>query len=227
MTPPHDTRTGCPTRNQHAPLTNGQEQRKANLRGGTSISCTARGTDSATSSPNLVTSEGEPTADALASFTPGFGTTGTTTTAGVVEAAAATSDPPLRQSRPYETLLAGSLEKFEDYHQGRGGGTGRSDVRPQTTGGDWKGSQKRRPLSSGPNSRSRFPGARGEDGRSVPRGGDGGGMENRWKEKGQQARPRTRPKTAGAGSGGVQGVLSRMEGYEEVSVHPYWGQAGC
>lgn len=162
-------------------------------------------------------SEGEPIDDAFASGAPAL--VGTTT--GVVGAAPVSSDPAQRQSRPYEALLAGSLEKFESDHQGRGGGSGagRSGVRPQTTGGTWKGSKQRRPLSSGPNFRPKSLGARGENDSNVLKEEDGGGRE-------EKTRPRARPKTAGAGSGGVQGVLARMGGYEEVIVHPYWEEAG-
>lgn len=208
------------SRNQRAPPQKRQEQRKANMRGGASTPSAVRGTDTANSATIVVNSEGEPTDDAFASSVSAL--VGAT---GIIGATPERSDPAERQSRPYEALLAGSLEKFESGHHGRGGGggAGRSGVRPQTTGGTWKGSQLRRPPSSGPNSRPKFLGARGKNDGNDLTEEDAGGEKDRWREKGQQAqpraRPRARPKTAGAGSGGVQGVLARMGGYEEVGDH--------
>lgn len=190
------------------------------MRGGAST-----GTDTVTSATNLANSEGDPTDDAFASGASAHDGPAN----GAAGAAPAGSDLSHRQPHPYEALLAGSLEKFECDHQGVGGGAGRFGVRPQTTGGTWNGSRQRRPVSSGPSARPKSLRARGEsDGYALIDEG-GGGRDDRLKEKGpQQSRPRARPKTAGAGSGGVQGVLARMGGYEEVGAYPCWhgGPAG-
>eukprot|EP00903_Cladosiphon_okamuranus_P009623 g9159.t1 len=114
-----------------------QEQRKANMRGGASTASTARGTDTPTSATNLVNSEGEAIDGAFAS---GASTLVGPAT-GVVGAAPASSDPSHRQPRPYEALLAGSLEKFESNDQARGGvvGAGRSGSAFREFGGDGMG----------------------------------------------------------------------------------------
>lgn len=199
--------------------------------GGTNASSTARGTDSATSATNPVNSEGEPVDDAFTSVAAAAaGTTvGGGGGGGVVGAEAPPgSDPAQRpQPRPYEALLAGSLEKFESGHQSRatGGGSGtvRAGARPATTGGTRRSSsQRRRPLSSGPASRSK-PLERGENNGGGDGGEEGRGAaarEERRLEKTWQGRKRWRPRTACAGSGGVQGVLARMGGYEKVTVRP-------
>eukprot|EP00752_Nemacystus_decipiens_P007019 g6297.t1 len=200
-----------------------QEQRKANMRGGASTSSTARGTDTATSATNLANSEGERIDDAFDSGPSAHA--GPTTGAAV--AGPASSDPAQRQPHPYEALLAGSLEKFENDHRGPGGGggggAGRSSVRPQTTGGTRNVSHHKRPPSSGPSSRRKPLGARGGNDGAALRDEHGGEREDRWREKGQQSQPRARPKTAGAGSGGVQGVLARMGGYDESAFREFGG----
>ena len=204
-----------------------KEQRKANLRGGTSTSSTARGADSTAPGSNPANNEGELVDNVFASVA-GSSAGNAAAAAGIAGAAATPgSDPAQRQqSRPYEALLAGSIEKFEN-----GGATTaavRAGVRPATSGGTRNNSGRRRPLSSGPASRSKpFAGARDENNSSGNGNGNSGGCgehegggaaarEERRLEKERQARKKARPRTACAGSGGVQGVLARMGGYEKV-----------
>lgn len=198
------------------------------MRGGPNASSTARGTDTATTSATTppLKSVGEPVDEAFAPAPSASARTATTGAgagagsgagAGAAGAtAAASSDLAQGLPRPYEAFLTGSLEKFES---GEGNAAERGGARPQTTGGSGKGgSQERRPWSSGYRSQPKSLEAR-RSGKGTASGEeDGGRKEERWKEKDQQPRAKGRPKTAGAGSGGVQGVLARMGGYEKVTI---------
>lgn len=183
--------------------------------GGASTTSSGRGADSA---PSATNGEGEPRDDHPIAAT-GPASAGT---AGAVAAPSATASVAAaaergaqRSSRPYEALLAGSLEKFEDgrLRHGGGDGGGSGGVTVQASGGKrTRGSRDGRPLSSGGKPRFNTIGGRGKD---VER-------EEIWRQKGPQTRAKARPKTAGAGSGGVQGVLARMGGYEKVSELTGW-----
>ncbi|CAB1110309.1 unnamed protein product [Ectocarpus sp. CCAP 1310/34] len=192
-----------------------KEQRKAKMNGGgASATSSGRGIESA---PSATNGEGEPRDDHAIAAT-GPASAGTATAAAVAApfapaSVAATADRGAqRPSRPYEALLAGSLEKFEDDHRhGDGsrddGGSGDATEKA-SAGSRARGARGGRPLSSGGKPTCRFNtiGGRGKD---VER-------EENCRQKKRQTRAKARPKTAGAGSGGVQGVIARMGGYEKV-----------
>lgn len=190
-----------------------KEQRKAKMNGGgASTTSSGRGIDPAPSATNG--GEGEPRDDyAIAATAPASpGTAAAVAAPSATASVATTADRggAQRSSRPYEALLAGSLEKFEGGHHRHGGGDGGGSggAMAQTSGGNPKrGARDGRPLSSGGKPRFNTIGGRGKD----PE------REESWRQKEQQTRAKARPKTAGAGSGGVQGVLARMGGYEKVS----------
>ncbi|CAM9615190.1 unnamed protein product, partial [Ectocarpus sp. 13 AM-2016] len=201
-----------------------QEQRKAKMNcGGASATSSGRGVDSA---PSATNGEGEPRDDHATAAT-GPASAGTAAAAAAAVAApsapasvAATADRGAqRPSRPYEALLAGSLEKFEgDHRHGHGGGDGggSGDATAKASGGSRaRGARGGRPVSSGgrPTFRFNTTGGRGKD---VER-------EESWRQKERQSRAKARPKTAGAGSGGVQGVLARMGGYEKSVFREFGG----
>ncbi|CAM9874733.1 unnamed protein product, partial [Scytosiphon promiscuus] len=207
-----------------------QEQRKANMRGGTSSTSTATGADTATSTINP---EGTPVDESSAVVPASARATvaaATATTGGKRDPLTSSVDPPVqRSSRPYEALLAGSLEKFE---KGRQEDRDDGDVlrkgrgRPQTTGGGRRargwGSRESRPFSSGrqcysaPDGDPTYHGGGVDriEGRSSRGGGKGlGRVEGCLEQEGGKTRANARPKTAG--SGGVEGVLARMRDYEK------------
>ncbi|CAN0086536.1 unnamed protein product, partial [Ectocarpus fasciculatus] len=196
-----------------------QEQRKAKMNGGgASTTSSGRGIDPAPSATNG--GEGEPRDDyAITATAPASAGTAAAVAAPSATASVATTADrggAQRSSRPYEALLAGSLEKFEGGHHRHGGGDGGGSdgAIAQTSGGNRKrGARDGRPLSSGGKPRFNTIGGRGKD----PE------REESWRQKGQQTRAKARPKTAGAGSGGVQGVLARMGGYEKSVFREFGG----
>ncbi|CBN77383.1 hypothetical protein Esi_0053_0077 [Ectocarpus siliculosus] len=200
-----------------------QEQRKAKMNGGgVSATSSGRGVDSA---PSVTNGEDEPRDDhAIAATGPASaGTAGAAAAAAVAAPSApasvtATADRGAqRPSRPYEALLAGSLEKFEgDHRHGHGGGDGggSGDATAKASGGSLtRGARGGRPLSSGGKPRFNTIGGRGKDAE----------REESCREKERQTRAKARPKTAGEGSGGVQGVLARMGGYEKSVFREFGG----
>lgn len=115
--------------------------------------------------------------------------------------------------------MAGSFEEFGGGRRLRGGGCswGSSDARPRTTGSHRGRAADRRPWSSSPIADTKSIAVRMNN---VARSEEGGkeqcGQDSRQRQ--QQIPAKRRPKTAGAGSGGVQGVIARMGGYEKVIV---------
>ncbi|CAN0177537.1 unnamed protein product, partial [Ectocarpus sp. 4 AP-2014] len=199
-----------------------QEQRKAKMNGvGASATSSVRGVDSA---PSATNGEGELRDDHAIAAT-GPASAGTAAAAAVAApsapaSVAATADRDAqRPSRPYEALLAGSLEKFEgDHRHGHGGGDGGGSgaATAKASGGSRaRGARGGRPLSSGGRPSCRF-NTIGGQGKDVER-------EESWRQKERQTRAKARPKTAGAGSGGVQGVLARMGGYEKSVFREFGG----
>ncbi|CAM9410160.1 unnamed protein product, partial [Hapterophycus canaliculatus] len=195
-----------------------QEQRKANMRGGTGSTSTVTGMDTAMSTTNP---ESAPVDDSsiVAPTLAGTTTAAAATTGGKGAALASSADPcAQRSSRPYEAFLAGSLEKFEKDRRGYrddGIGPSKSIIRPQTTGGGnrtrgW-GSRERCLLSSGRQSYSTPAWALGH---SCDR-------EKRLNPNETKTRANARPKTAG--SGGVEGVLARMRHYEKSAFLEFGG----
>lgn len=142
--------------------------------------------------------------------------------AGADVAAATVASDSVQLLRPYEMLFTGLSDDFADCRRFHGrdfcGGEGRVGIRdrPRTSGGLRGG---RRSLSPSPKTNLEPRGSRVD---AIIRGEEAqcrgfSSQDPRQQEQQKQMRATPRPKTAGAGFGGVQGVLSRMGGYEKVT----------
>ena len=226
----------------YVPQNDQQEQRKATLRGGgggASTLSTVQGTADSTASTNVVggAGGGGPLDSTVSSFP------AARAGAGSKSAAATTSDLPAQRPRPYETLLANSFMEFDGDRRlhgrsggrggGGGGGGGVVSARPHTAGSHYAGrGWRKQPLTTASTAHSKPIGFQAT---STNHGGEECPAGKCWQDpqhhQRQQSQPRVerRPSTAGAGTGGVPGVLARLGGYEKVTIHSqmlfiWWGE---